>query len=69
MSKEADFLVYCMEIVKRAKSLSGKQIYTLFEKYRLFDFVTDFYELLHVHGESYILEDIDAYIAEFPSKQ
>jgi len=64
MSKKADFLVYCLEIVKRARGLSGRQVYTLFEKYDLFNFVTDFYELLHVHGESYILEDIEERIAE-----
>jgi len=53
-----------MEIVKRAKQLSGKQVYALFEKHDLFKFVLDFYELLHMHGESYILEDIDERIAE-----
>jgi hypothetical protein len=53
-----------MEIVKRSKQLSGKQVYALFEKYGLFGFVTDFYELLHVHGEKYILQDIDARIME-----
>ena len=64
MSKELDFLVYCMEIVKRARSLSGRQVYSLFEKYNLVKFIIDFYELLHVHGEAYILEDIEDYIAE-----
>ena len=64
MSKEADFLVYCMEIVKRARQLNGKQVYALFERYGLFAFVMEFYELLHVHGEKYILEDIEARIAE-----
>ena len=64
MSKESTFLIYCMEIVKRARKLSGKQVYALFEKHGLFEFVSDFYELLHVHGEKYILQDIDARIAE-----
>jgi len=64
MSKEVDFLVYCIEIVKNARQLSGKQVYSLFEKYDLFKFVIDFYELLHIHGESYILEDINERIAE-----
>ena len=64
MSKESTFLVYCMEIQKRARGLSGKQVYSLFEEYGLFEFVIDFYELLHVHGEAYILRDIDARIAE-----
>lgn len=64
MSKESAFLVYCMELEKRARKLSGKQVYELFEKYCLFEFVMDFYELLHVHGENYILQDIDARISE-----
>ena len=64
MSKESAFLVYCMEIVKRSKGLTGKQVHSLFRKYNLFEFVIDFYDLLHIHGEEYILQDIDAYIAE-----
>jgi len=64
MSKEADFLVYCIEIVKNARQLSGKQVYSLFEKYDLFKFVIDFYDILHVHGEQYILEDINERITE-----
>jgi len=64
MNKEFDFLIYCMEIVKRARNLTGKQVYSLFEKHNLFVFVTDFFELLHVHGENYILKDIDEHIKE-----
>jgi len=64
MSKEIDFLVYCMEIVKRARNITGTQVYSLFEKYDLFNFITDFFELLHVHGEKYILEDINERIKE-----
>jgi len=64
MSKEAAFLVYCMEIEKRARGLTGKQVYDLFKTFGLFEFVIDFYELLHIHGEEYILQDIDAYIME-----
>ena len=64
MGKETTFMVYCMEIVKYAKRLSGKQVYALFDRYGLFSFIADYYELLHVHGEGYILDDIDARIAE-----
>ena len=64
MSKESAFLIYCMELEKQARQLSGRQVYDLFERHGLFEFVTRFYELLHVHGEKYILEDIDARIAE-----
>ena len=64
MRKESAFLVYCMEIQKRARNLSGKQVARLFEQYGLFDFVIESYDLLHVHGEKYILQDIDDRIAE-----
>jgi len=64
MNKEIDFLVYCLEIVKRARNMTGTQVYNLFDKYDLFNFVTEFFELLHVHGENYILEDINARINE-----
>ena len=62
MSKEYTFLIYCMEIVKRARGLTGKQVYKLFKTYGLFEFVINFYDLLHIHGDKYILQDIDAYI-------
>jgi len=64
MNKELDFLVYCMEIVKRARGLTGAQVFALFKKYDLSNFVIDFFELLHVHGENYILADIDERITE-----
>ena len=67
MSKKTEFLIYCMEIMKRSRGVSGKQIFKLFEQYDLFKFVTDFYELLHVHGEKYILEDIEERISELSS--
>jgi len=64
MSREGAFLVYCMEIVKQARRLTGRQVNDLFQRYGLFAFVTEFYELLHVHDEQYILQDIDGYIRE-----
>ena len=54
-----------MEIFKRAKGITGKEVYNFFEKYKLFEFVIDNYELLHIHGEQYILQDLDTYIIEF----
>jgi len=64
MSKEYTFLVFCIEIVKRARQLSGREVYKFFEQYDLITYIVDFYELLHVHGEKYILQDIDERIAE-----
>ena len=62
MSKEATFLIYCIEIYKNAKNLSGKQVMALFEKYRVLEYVVSYFEALHTTGERYIVENIDLYI-------
>ena len=64
MSKEAIFFVYCIEIFKRSRGLTGRQAIKLFNEYGVYAFVFENYELLHIHGEKYILQDIDNYILE-----
>lgn len=63
MSKETTFLIYCIEIYKKSKDLSGKQVATLFDKYRVFEYIISYFEALHTTGERYIVNDIDLYIA------
>jgi hypothetical protein len=53
-----------MEIYKHAENMTGAQVLEQFSRYKLFDYVQEFYEILHVHGVSYILQDINNYIAE-----
>jgi len=62
MSKEGNFLIYCMEQYKSAKKLTGKQIAELFSKYRVSDYIISCFEALHTTGMNYIVEDIDLYI-------
>jgi len=62
MSKEGNFLIYCMEQYKSAKKLTGKQIAELFSKYRVSDYIVSCFEALHTTGSNYIVEDIDLYI-------
>ena len=62
MSKEGKFLIYCLEIYRREKNLTGKQVMELFKKYGVVDFIMSCYEALHVTGEDYIIEDIDLFI-------
>ena len=64
MDSNTKFLIYCMEIYKRAENLTGVQVLERFSRYKLFDYVLEFYEVLHVHGVSYILQDINNYISE-----
>jgi len=53
-----------MEIYKHAGKMTGVQVLELFSRYNLFDYVLEFYETLHIHGVSYILQDINNYISE-----
>ena len=65
MSKEGNFLVYCIEKYKSAKHLTGKQVSELFSKYNVWDYIYSCFEALHTvpsTGDNYIVEDIDLYI-------
>ena len=63
MDSKTKFLIYCMEVYKRAEKLNGIQVLERFLRYNLFDYVLEFYEILHIHGVSYILQDINNYIS------
>ena len=62
MSKEGNFLIYCIERYKSAKGLTGRQVSELFTKYRVWDYIYSCFEALHTTGEKYSVEDIDLYI-------
>ena len=63
MSEAGKFLIYCIEMYRRAKHISGRAAYELFRSVGVDDYVRRSYGALHTTGERYILEDIDAYIA------
>lgn len=62
MSRQGNFLIYCTEIYKSAKQLSGKQVADLFSKYGIWEYIYSCFEALHTTGEKYIVNDIDLYI-------
>lgn len=64
MSKEGNFLIYCVERYKSAKNLTGRQVSELFSRYNVWDYIYACFEALHTTGEEYIIEDIDQYIKE-----
>ena len=47
MSQEAKFAVFCLESYKTYRKLTGKQAAELFEKYGVFDYINDLYDVLH----------------------
>ena len=63
MSEAGKFLIYCIEMYRRAKHISGRAAYEQFRAAGADDYVQRCYGALHTTGESYILEDISQYIA------
>ena len=62
MSAEGKFLVYCLEIYKSEKKLTGKEVIELFKHYGIIDYILSCYEALHTTGTIYIIEDIDSFM-------
>lgn len=62
MSKEMTFTVFCIEWYKEHRKLSGKEVIKLFSDYGVFDYIKEFYDVLHSTGHNYINNDIDIYL-------
>mgnify|MGYP001858412206 FL=1 len=62
MDDKTNFVVYCIEEYKAAKGLNGKGVIDLFKRYRVIDYIRDYYEALHTTGRQYIVDDISTYI-------
>ena len=62
MSQETKFAVFYLENYKIHKSMTGRQAAELFEKYGVFDYIREFYDVLHSTGHQYINRDIDIYL-------
>lgn len=62
MSKETNFLIFCLESYKAYRNLSGKDPVKLFGDYDVFDYIYEFYDVLHSTGHNYINNDIDVYL-------
>lgn len=68
MSKESNFLIYCMERYRYFKRLSGTDVAKLFDKYGIYAYISRYFESLHTLGDHCIIQDIDDYILSMQSK-
>lgn len=62
MSKEMKFTVFCLENYKIHRSMTGKEVNELFKKHGVFDYLYEFYDVLHTTGYQYVNNDIDIYL-------
>jgi len=63
MSDTARFKVFCLERYKSKHHMKGNEVFLLFKKYGVLDYLGAFYDVLHTLGENYIVADIDEFIA------
>jgi hypothetical protein len=63
IDNKVKFLIYCLEIYKTAKHLSGNEVVSLFATYDVFNYIDKYYEALHTTSADYTIEDIDEYIS------
>jgi hypothetical protein len=64
--KQINFLIYCIEIYRKAKHMAGNDVMALFDKYNVTGFIIDCYEALHVEGDEATIWQIDDYLAHRP---
>ena len=62
MSIEGKFLIYCIEMYKAEKNISGQEVMNLFKLYGVMDYILSCYGALHTTGAAFIIEDIDRFI-------
>lgn len=62
MDEKTNFIVYCIEEYKEAMKMPGKAVITLFNQYRVIEYIRSYYEALHTTGRQYLVSDIDLYI-------
>ena len=60
--KHPEFVVYCIEIYKNEKGISGKESYNMLKKTGAVNYIDDCYESLHCMGNKAIIFNIDNYI-------
>lgn len=59
----AEFLSSVIEGYKTKHNISGAQAANLFEQWGVLDFLADGYELLHTQSLPYIIDEVEAYLA------
>lgn len=62
MSREYDYLVYCIENYSVAKGMAPSETCRLFEATGADAYILDNFEALHLTGTAYMVADIDAFI-------
>ena len=64
MSRETEFLIYCMERYRYYKELTGQEVAKLFKESGAAEYIMKCFGALHTVGEEYLINDIDEFITQ-----
>ena len=62
MYEHVEFIVYCIEEYRASNKLTGRQVINIFNKYDVYDFIDNSYDVLHTFGGDNIVWNIQDYI-------
>lgn len=56
------FVAFCIEEYKTVKGMTGEQVFDLFSKYGVTDYLCKCYEPLHTQSHQWLIAEIDDFI-------
>lgn len=64
-SKDKDialFVAFCIEEYGAEKGMTGEQVFDLFQRYGVVDYLCKCFEPLHTQGKQWLMEEIDEFM-------
>ena len=62
MDKILPFKIFCIENYKILRNLTGKAAFDVFQRHQVFEYITDYYDILHSYGTLYLVNNLDEFI-------
>ena len=62
LSKEQEFIIFCLEAYKNKKNITGKKAINDFKKYNVLEFLESSFDILHSQSMNYITDEINEFI-------
>ena len=59
--KRLTYFAFALEIFKEHKGISGREAYMQLRETGADSYIYDLYEILHVHGNEYLLDELESY--------
>lgn len=62
LTKIQEFIIFSMEAYRKQYKLNGQEVFDLFQKFEIFSYLENGYDVLHSQSMDYIVSEIDELI-------